>query len=81
MTRAEREFEMTKSKRKNQPQRKRLSIFAKYYQYWQRDELKLLERLAAQNTPIFQIATQMGRTPEAIRNAASRYSVSLAKRR
>lgn len=44
---------------------------------WTRDEVKLLQRLARDNTPTGVISLKIGRTPTAIRSKAQREGISL----
>lgn len=44
---------------------------------WSRDEVKLLQRLARDNTPTGVISLKIGRTPTAIRSKAQREGISL----
>jgi hypothetical protein len=44
---------------------------------WTTLQVAQLKKLASQNTPTRVIGLKMGRTPEAVRNAASENSISL----
>lgn len=44
---------------------------------WTQQQVKQLEKLAAQNTPTRVIALEMGRTPDAIQSEASKEGISL----